>query len=86
MARRGEKRSEVLYRDRDGRPTSDPADAASGEILHYDGQGDTARRTRFFLRREELPWLPVSEPAFLLWVLVALATVWVGIGIVFELT
>ena len=30
--------------------------------------------------RSELPWLPVSEPAFLLWVLAALVIVWVDIG------
>ena len=28
------------------------------------------------------PWLPISEPAFLLWVLVVLMAVWVVIGLV----
>jgi hypothetical protein len=27
-----------------------------------------------------LPWLPVTEPAFLLWVLAALFVVWLAIG------
>jgi hypothetical protein len=29
----------------------------------------------------ELPWLPVSESAFLLWVLVLLLCVWFGLGL-----
>jgi hypothetical protein len=85
MARR-EAKPKVLYRDGGGQPTSDPAEAVSGEIVQYDVHGRAARRTRFFLQREDLPWLPVSEPAFLLWVLVSLAVVWVGIGIFLELS
>jgi hypothetical protein len=54
-----------------------------GEIVGYDTHGAPTRRTRFFLSERELPsWLPVSEPAFLLWVLVALMAVWVVIGLV----
>jgi hypothetical protein len=29
----------------------------------------------------EISWLPVSEAAFLLWVLVLLLAVWLGIGV-----
>jgi hypothetical protein len=37
---------------------------------------------RFFLDKGEIPWLPVSEPAFLLWVLIALMVIWLVIGVV----
>ena len=53
-----------------------------GEIVDYDTHGAPAWRTRFFLTERELPWLPISESAFLLWVLVALMAVWVVIGLV----
>jgi hypothetical protein len=33
----------------------------------------------------EIKWLPVSESAFLLWVLLALALIWVLIGLAFGL-
>jgi hypothetical protein len=69
----------TLYRGADGQLTTDPARAVTGEIVH-ELHGST-RRTRFFLTREELPWLPVSEPAFLLWVLLALIVVWTGIAL-----
>jgi hypothetical protein len=71
---------EVRYRDGDGEPTRDPATAGSGEVVELDAHGRRAHRIRFFLQREELPWLPVSEPAFLLWVLAALVIVWVAIA------
>jgi hypothetical protein len=70
----------VVYRDAEGQPTSDPAAAVSGEVVELDVRTRRARRVRFFLQREDLPWLPVSEPAFLLWVLAALVIVWVGIA------
>lgn len=73
-----------LYRDAEGRVTSDPADSVTGELVELDVHG-APRRTRFFLQREELPWLPVSEPAFLLWVLVALVLVWMGIALLLVL-
>ena len=79
------RRTERILRDRDGRPVSEPADAVTGEIVEYDAD-DRPRRTRFFLQREELPWLPLSEPAFLLWVLVALTMVWVAVGFVLTLS
>jgi hypothetical protein len=79
-----ERRTTTLYRDADGHLTADPAEAVSGEIVHVDLHGST-RRTRFFLQREDLPWLPVSEPAFLLWVLVALVLAWIAIALLLVL-
>lgn len=85
MPRRDERfdetRTATLYRDAKGRPTPDPAQAVTGEVVEYDVHGSPTRRTRFFLQRQELPWLPVSEPAFLLWALVALGAVWLVIGL-----
>jgi hypothetical protein len=79
MARQRERK--VTYLDGDGRPTDDPADAVQGEVLEYGAHRHPVRRVRFFLSRSELPWLPVSEPAFLLWVLAFLLMVWVGIAL-----
>jgi hypothetical protein len=75
----------VAYLDAAGRATEDPAQAVSGEIAEYDAHG-RLRRTRFFLDRSEIPWLPVSEPAFLLWVLVGLFVIWACIGLALTLT
>jgi hypothetical protein len=75
-------RRKVTYVDAQGRPTVQAAKAVEGEIVEYDAHGQPARRTKFFLDRGELPWLPVSEPAFLLWVLVGLFLVWLVIGFV----
>lgn len=72
----------VAYTDADGRPTDDPAAAVRGEITEFDGHGRPRRLTRFFLDDQELPWLPVSEPAFLLWVLVALIAVWLVVALI----
>jgi hypothetical protein len=72
----------VAYIDAEGRPTDDPAAAVSGEMVQYDAHGQLQRRTRFFLTEREIPWLPVSEAAFLVWVLVLLMLVWVGVGLV----
>jgi hypothetical protein len=58
----------------------------SGEIVEFDDHGAPSRRTRFFLRREELPWLPVTEAAFLLWVLAALVVGWVAVAAYLALT
>ena len=84
MARLRERK--VLYRDGDGQPTRDPAAAATGEVVELDAHGRRTRRIRFFLQREELPWLPFSEPAFLLWVLAALVIVWVAIAAYLSMT
>ena len=75
------RRRKVTYVDADGRSTDDSALAVRGEVVEYDAHGRPARRTRFFLDRSELPWLPVSEPAFLLWVLAVLFAVWLAIGL-----
>jgi len=71
----------VRYTDADGLPTDDPAAAVHGEMVDYDATGDVRRRTRFFLREEEIPWLPVSEAAFLAWVLAGLVLIWAVIGV-----
>jgi hypothetical protein len=76
----------AAYVDADGRPTTDPEAAIRGEIVEYDRHGRLRRRTRFFLAERELPWLPISEPAFLLWVLAALMLVWIAIGLVLYFT
>jgi hypothetical protein len=75
----------VDYTDGNGRPTDDPAAAVTGEITEFDSHGRPRRRTRFFLDEQELPWLPVSEPAFLLWVLVALVAAWLIVGLILGL-
>jgi hypothetical protein len=75
------RRNRIVYADAAGRTTEDPARAVTGEVVEQDSHGRPLRRTRFFLSRAELPWLPVGESAFLLWVLTALLLVWLGIGI-----
>jgi hypothetical protein len=77
-----ERRRQTIYIDADGRRTLEAAKAVQGEVIEYDAHDQPARRTKFFLDRVELPWLPVSEPAFLLWVLAALFIVWLVIGFV----
>ena len=72
----------VSYTDAEGLPTDDPAAAVRGEMIEYDAGGEVRRRTRFFLSEDEISWLPVSEAAFLLWVLVALVLVWAVIGLI----
>jgi hypothetical protein len=79
-------RKRVSYLDARGRSTDDPDGAVSGEVAEYDDHGRVLGRTRFFLDRSELPWLPVGETAFLLWVLALLVLVWVVIAVVLHLT
>ena len=79
----GSERSRV-YLDAHGQETGDPAHAVSGEFA--EDAHDRLRRTRFFLQRAELPWLPVGEAAFLLWVLAALLVIWAYIGMVLRFT
>jgi hypothetical protein len=38
------------------------------------------------MAERELPWLPVSEPAFLLWVLALFVVVWLFIGVFLQVT
>lgn len=80
-----EREPRVAYTDAEGHPTDDPAAAVAGEITEFDAHGRPRRRTRFFLDDEALPWLPVSEPAFLLWVLVALVVGWLLLGLILGL-
>jgi hypothetical protein len=76
-------RASARYVDADGQPTDDPKAAVSGEIAEYNEHGRLQHRTSFFLTERELPsWLPVSEPAFLLWVLAALMLIWVVVGVI----
>lgn len=82
----GGPRKTHTYVDLDGRATDDPAQAVSGEVAERDAHGRVLRRVRFFLDRSELPWLPVGEAAFLLWVLAALVLIWACIGIALRLT
>ena len=76
----------VTYTDADGRATDDPSTAVSGEAVLYDEHGVPRRRTLFVVRERELPWLPVSEAAFLLWVLVILMLAWLAVGLVLYFT
>jgi hypothetical protein len=73
------------YVDAQGRITDDVSEAVAGEVAEYGAHG-RLRKARFFLDRGELPWLPVGEAAFLLWVLVVLLVVWASIGLVLRLT
>lgn len=43
------------------------------------------RRIWFHVEDVELKWLPVSETAFLLWVLAGLVLVWLVVALVFVL-
>jgi hypothetical protein len=67
--------------DADGKPTDDPGKAVRGELVEYDPESKRVRRTWFRLEQVEIRWLPVSESAFLLWVLVMLIVVWLAIGV-----
>ena len=85
VARKQSSERAVSHRDGSGPPTGDAVDAASGETVELDAHGRRASRLRLFLSREELPWLPVGEPAFLLWMLAVLVVVWVGIAVYLRL-
>ena len=42
------------------------------------------RRTfRWRIEEVEIPWLPITESAFLLWVLVLLVALWLGLCVAF---
>jgi hypothetical protein len=85
MSDEGRDRRIVLV-DADGRPTDDPASAVAGELTELAPDGRPRQRRRFFLTREELPWLPFGESAFLLWVLAALVAVWAIVGVALRLS
>lgn len=67
--------------DAEGRSTDDPRRAVRGEVVEYDAKSERARRTWFRIEQVEIKWLPVSESAFLLWVLVLLLAVWLAVGV-----
>jgi hypothetical protein len=67
--------------DIDGRPTDDPDKVVAGEIGELAADERPVERRRFFLTREQLPWLPVGEAAFLLWVLASLVAIWVIVAL-----
>jgi len=73
-----------LY-DAQGRLTTDPARAVRGEVVELDQHRQIARRTWFRIEWIEFKWLPVSEPAFLLWVLVLFVGVWIVAAIWLQL-
>jgi hypothetical protein len=70
--------------DAEGNRTDDPSKAVRGEVVGQDAQG-RSRRTWFLFEEVEIKWLPVSESAFLLWVLAALFGVWLVIGVLLGL-
>jgi hypothetical protein len=74
-----------VYFDAEGNRTENPAQAVRGEVLEHDPKAGRTRRTWFFLEEVELKWLPVTESAFLLWVLVLLLGLWLLIGFAFGL-
>jgi hypothetical protein len=71
-----------VYRDAQGNRTRDPGKAVGGEIVEQPGDGSGGRRTWFRIQEVELKWLPVSEAAFLLWVLALLVFAWLVIALV----
>jgi hypothetical protein len=75
----------ATYLDAEGNRTKDPARAVRGEVFEHDAERGRRRRTWFFIEEVEIKWLPVSESAFLLWVLVLLLALWLLIGFVFGL-
>jgi hypothetical protein len=74
-----------VYFDAEGNPTENAAEAVRGEVVEHDPKAGRTRRTWFFIEEVEIKWLPVSESAFLLWVLLALLLIWTLIGLAFGL-
>jgi hypothetical protein len=74
-----------VYFDAEGNRTENPAQAVRGEVVEHDPKAGRTRRTWFFIQEVEIKWLPVSESAFLLWVLFALLLIWMLIGLAFGL-
>ncbi len=70
---------DTFFVDEQGRPTDDPARAVRGEIVALDSAG-RRRRSWFVSSQAKLDWLPVSESAFLLWVLLGLLGLWLLLG------
>lgn len=77
----------VVLVDADGRPTHDRSAVVAGEVTEVSDDGKLIRRTRVFLTREQLPsWVPVDEPALLLWVLAGLVLIWAAVAVVLAAT
>ena len=74
-----------VYFDAEGNRTENPAEAVRGEVVEHDPKAGRTRRTWFFIEEVELKWLPVTESAFLLWVLALLLGLWLLIGFAFGL-
>jgi len=70
----------LLY-DAEGQLTTDPARAVKGELVDHDDEG-RPRRTWFLIEEVEIKWLPISESAFLLWVLALFVCAWIVAAIV----
>lgn len=75
----------ATYLDAEGNRTEDPALAVRGEVVEHDEKDGRIRRTWFFIEEVEIKWLPISESAFLLWVLGLLLGIWLLIGVIFGL-
>jgi hypothetical protein len=76
-----DRRETASFVDAEGKPTDDARRAVAGELVQYDARSKRARRAWFRIEHVEVRWLPFSESAFLLWVLVLLLAVWLGIGV-----
>jgi hypothetical protein len=74
-------RQTASFVDAEGKPTDEARRAVRGELVQYDARSKRVRRAWFRVEQVEVSWLPVSEGAFLLWVLVLLLAVWLGIGV-----
>jgi hypothetical protein len=81
LSARKERRLARSLVDAEGRSTDDRGRAVRGELVEYDARSKRTRRTWFRVEQVEIKWLPFSESAFLLWVLVLLLTVWFVIGV-----
>jgi hypothetical protein len=81
MSARRDRRYATSLVDAEGHSTDDRRRAVRGELVEYDAKSKRTRRTWFRVEQVEIKWLPVSESAFLLWVLVLLLAVWLVIGV-----
>jgi hypothetical protein len=82
--RDGEAPRKVVRVEWEPEPAAAPVERLSvrGDILEEDEDGERRRLGWFRLEQADLPWLPMRESAFLLWVLVLLVLVWIVIGLV----
>ena len=74
----------MVYRDAEGNRVENPAAAVRGEIVEPTDTGHSERRW-FRVEEVELPWLRVSETAFLLWVFALLVLVWLVVALLLHL-